>query len=99
MARQRRLIVILQRRLERSVALAQPDGVGRLRFNFVEMMAMEISEYAVLITRLAASSFLSVSFIALSRPCRLRERLRRVEEPMGWGGFTPSAGRNSHHYP
>ncbi len=58
--------------LERCVALAQPDDVGRLRLNFVEMMAMEISEYAV---------------------------LRRVEEPMGWGGFNPSAGRNSHYYP
>jgi hypothetical protein len=59
MARQRRPIVILQRRLERSVALAQPKNVGQLRLSFVEMMAMETSEYAVLISSLG-SELLSV---------------------------------------
>jgi hypothetical protein len=63
-SRQRR-IVILRRRLERSVALAQPDDVGQLRLSFAEVdNGDEIWNTPFSSPRSAARSFLSVSFIA-----------------------------------
>jgi hypothetical protein len=51
-SRQRR-IVIFQRRLERSVALAERDDVGQLRLSFAEVDdGGEVWEYAVLLTSL-----------------------------------------------
>jgi hypothetical protein len=55
-----RRIVILRRRLERSVALAQRDDVGQLRLSFAEVDdGDEIWEYAVLVTSLG-SEILSI---------------------------------------
>jgi hypothetical protein len=56
----RRRIVILRRRLERSVALAQRDDVGQLRLSFAEVdNGDEMWEYAVLLTSLG-SEILSI---------------------------------------
>jgi hypothetical protein len=52
------------------------------------MMAMEISEYAGLIT-LLGSEILSVG--------QLYRDHADCEESMGWGGFTPLSRKNSYH--
>ncbi len=49
--RRPRRIVILRRRLERSLALTQHDDAGQLRLSFAEIDdGREVWEYAVLVT-------------------------------------------------
>jgi len=49
--RRHRRIVILRRRLERSLALTQHDDAGQLRLSFAEIDdGREVWEYAVLVT-------------------------------------------------
>jgi hypothetical protein len=86
--RQRR-IVILRRRLERSVALAQRDDVGQLRLSFAEVEdGDEMWEYAVLVTSLD-SEILSIGQLYRDR-ADCENVFDELKNQWGWGGFTTS---------
>jgi hypothetical protein len=79
-----RRIVILRRRIERSLALSKRDGGGQLRLGFAQIDdGRKVWEHAVLVTSLDSEI---LSWAQLHRESRrLREQLRRVEEPVGLG--------------
>jgi hypothetical protein len=84
--RQRR-IVILRRRLERSVALAQRDDVRQLRLSFAEVDdGDELWEYAVLVTSLD-SEILSIGQLYRDR-ADCENVFDELKNQWGWGGFT-----------
>jgi hypothetical protein len=82
-----RRIVILRRRLERSLALSGRDDAGQLRLSFVEIEAGgEVWEYAVLVTSLA-DEILSVGQLYRDR-ADCENVFDELKNQWGWGGFT-----------
>ena len=98
-SRQRR-VVLLRRKLDRPLMLLDRSQPEQPLLSFAEVgPGREVWEYAALVTSLD-SEILTLSQ-ALPRPQRLRERLRRTEEPMGLGRLhdarseaLPTAGRH-----
>jgi hypothetical protein len=84
--RQRR-VVILRRRLERSVALAQRDEAGQLQLSFADVDdGKELWEYAVLVTSLA-SEILTIGQLYRDR-ADCENVFDELKNQWGWGGFT-----------
>jgi len=82
-----RRIVILRRRLERSLALSERDDAGQLRLSFVEVESGgEVWEYAVLVTSLH-SEILSVGQLYRDR-ADCENVFDELKNQWGWGGFT-----------
>jgi hypothetical protein len=82
-----RRIVILRRRLERSLALSGRDDAGQLRLSFVEIEAGgEVWEYGVLVTSLA-DEILSVGQLYRDR-ADCENVFDELKNQWGWGGFT-----------
>ena len=84
-----RRIVILRRRLERSLALAERDDAGQLRLSFAEIDdGDEVWEYGVLVTSLA-SEILSIGRLYRDR-ADCENVFDELKNQWGWGGFTTS---------
>lgn len=85
-SRQRR-VVILRRRVERSLALTERDGGGQLALGFVEIDgAREVWEYAVLVT---SSAFEIATIGQLYRDrADCENAFDELKNQWGWGGFT-----------
>jgi DDE family transposase len=84
-----RRIVILRRRLERSLALAERDDAGQLRLSFAEVDdGGEVWEYAVLVTSLD-SEILSIGQLYRDR-ADCENVFDELKNQWGWGGFTTS---------
>jgi len=82
-----RRIVILRRRLERSLALAERDEAGQLRLSFAEIDdGGEVWEYAVLVTSLD-SEILSIGQLYRDR-ADCENVFDELKNQWGWGGFT-----------
>ena len=82
-----RRIVILRRRIERSVALAQRADKGQLRLSFAEVDdGGEVWEYAVLVTSLD-SEILSIGQLYRDR-ADCENVFDELKNQWGWGGFT-----------
>ena len=82
-----RRIVILRRRLERSLALAERDDAGQLRLSFAEVGdGGEVWEYAVLVTSLD-SEILSLGQLYRDR-ADCENVFDELKNQWGWGGFT-----------
>ncbi len=82
-----RRIVILRRRLERSLALTERDAEGQLRLGFAEIDdGREIWEYAVLVTSLD-SEILSLGQLYRDR-ADCENGFDELKNQWGWGGFT-----------
>jgi hypothetical protein len=82
-----RRIVILRRRLERSLALAERDEAGQSRLSFAEIDdGGEVWEYAVLVTSLD-SEILSIGQLYRDR-ADCENVFDELKNQWGWGGFT-----------
>src|SRR5882762_9105846 len=82
-----RRIVILRRRLERSLALTERDDAGQLRLSFAEIDdGGEVWEYAVLVTSLD-SEILSIGQLYRDR-ADCENVFDELKNQWGWGGFT-----------
>jgi hypothetical protein len=85
-SRQRRIIV-LRRRLERQLALAERDDNGQLLLGFVEIGAdKELYEYAVLVTSLD-SEIAAIGQLYRDR-ADCENAFDELKNHWGWGGFT-----------
>src|SRR5712671_4223592 len=85
--RRHRRIVILRRRVERSLALTERDADGQLRLGFAEIDdGREIWEYAVLVTSLD-SEILSLGQLYRDR-ADCENSFDELKNQWGWGGFT-----------
>src|SRR5262249_2557919 len=85
--RRHRRIVILRRRVERSLALAERDDAGQLRLSFAEVDdGGELWEYAVLVTSLD-SEILSIGQLYRDR-ADCENVFDELKNQWGWGGFT-----------
>jgi hypothetical protein len=82
-----RRIVILRRRVERALAVAERDNAGQLRLGFAEIEeSKEVWEYAVLVTSLD-SEILSIGQLYRDRgDCE--NAFDELKNQWGWGGFT-----------
>ena len=90
-----RRIVILRRRLERSLALAERDDAGQLRLSFAEVAAGgEVWEYAVLVTSLD-NEILSIGAAYRDR-ADCENVFDELKNQWGWGGFTTSDLKRCH---
>jgi len=84
-----RRIVILRRRLERSLALSERDDAGQLRLSFAEVDdGGEVWEYAVLVTSLD-SEILSIGQLYSDR-ADCENVFDELKNQWGWAGFTTS---------
>jgi Transposase DDE domain group 1 len=84
-----RRIVILRRRLERSLALAERDDAGQLKLSFAEVEDdKEVWEYTVLVTSLD-SEILSIGQLYRDR-ADCENVFDELKNQWGWGGFTTS---------
>jgi hypothetical protein len=84
-----RRIVILRRRVERSLALAERDDAGQLRLSFAEVGdGSEVWEYAVLVTSLG-NEILSIGQLYRDR-ADCENVFDELKNQWGWGGFTTS---------
>jgi hypothetical protein len=84
-----RRIVILRRRLERSMALCERDDAGQLRLSFAEVDGGgEVWEYAVLVTSLD-SEILSIGQLYRDR-ADCENVFDELKNQWGWAGFTTS---------
>ena len=82
-----RRIVILRRRVERSLALTERDDAGQLRLSFAEIDdGREVWEYAVLVTSLD-SEILSLGQLYRDR-ADSENSFDELKNQWGWGGFT-----------
>jgi hypothetical protein len=82
-----RRIVILRRRLERSLALTERDDAGQLRLSFAEIDdGREVWEYAVLVTSLD-SELLTLGQLYRDR-ADSENAFDELKNQWGWGGFT-----------
>src|SRR5258707_2108343 len=82
-----RRIVILRRRLERSLALTECDDAGQLRLSFAEIDdGREVWEYAVLVTSLD-SELLTLGQLYRDR-AGSENAFDELKNQWGWGGFT-----------
>ena len=84
--RQRR-VVILRRRVERSLALTARDAAGQLSLGFAEIEGgREVWEYAVLVTSLSAE-ILTIGQLYRDR-ADCENGFDELKNQWGWGGFT-----------
>jgi hypothetical protein len=84
--RQRR-VVILRRRVQRSLALTEHDASGQLMLGFAEIDgAREVWEYAVLVTSLA-SEILTLGQLYRDR-ADCENSFDELKNHWGWGGYT-----------
>ena len=85
-SRQRR-VVMLRRRVERSLAIRQADAAGQLALSLVEIdQRQEVWEYAVMVTSLSAE-LLSIGQLYRDRgDCE--NNFDELKNQWGWGGFT-----------
>ncbi|MBV9530390.1 MAG: transposase [Bradyrhizobium sp.] len=82
-----RRIVILRRRIERTLALSERDDGGQLRLGFAEIVeGGEVWEYAVLVTSLD-SEILSLGQLYRDR-ADCENSFDELKNQWGWGGFT-----------
>ena len=82
-----RRIVILRRRIERSLALTERDASGQLSLGFAEIEGdREIWEYAVLVTSLS-SEILTIGQLYRDR-ADCENGFDELKNQWGWGGFT-----------
>jgi hypothetical protein len=82
-----RRIVILRRRLDRPLALAERDDGGQLRLSFAEIgEGREVWEYAVLVTSLDSET-LSIGQLYRDR-ADCENVFDELKNQWGWGGFT-----------
>jgi hypothetical protein len=82
-----RRIVILRRRVDRSLALTERDANGQLRLGFAEIDdGREVWEYAVLVTSLA-SEILTIGQLYRDR-ADCENSFDELKNQWGWGGFT-----------
>jgi hypothetical protein len=82
-----RRVVILRRRIERSLALTERDAGGQLRLGFAEIDGgREVWEYAVLVTSLA-SEILTIGQLYRDR-ADCENSFDELKNHWGWGGFT-----------
>jgi hypothetical protein len=85
-SRQRR-VVMLRRRVARSLALAERDASGQLRLGFAEIDGgREVWEYAVLVTSLTAE-VLTIGQLYRDR-ADCENGFDELKNHWGWGGFT-----------
>jgi hypothetical protein len=84
--RQRR-VVILRRRIERSLALSERDASGQLALSFTQIEEdREVWEYAVLVTSLS-SEILTIGQLYRDR-ADCENGFDELKNQWGWGGFT-----------
>jgi hypothetical protein len=82
-----RRIVILRRRVERSLALTERDADGQLRLGFAEIDdGSEVWEYAVLVTSLSCE-ILTIGQLYRDR-ADCENSFDELKNQWGWGGFT-----------
>jgi hypothetical protein len=82
-----RRIVILRRRVERSLALAERDGDGQLRLGFAEIDdGREVWEYAVLVTSLEGEILTLGQLYRDRADCE--NSFDELKNQWGWAGFT-----------
>ncbi len=82
-----RRVVMLLRRVARSLALAERDAGGQLRLGFVEIDgSREVWEYAVLVTSLTAE-ILTIGQLYRDR-ADCENSFDELKNHWGWGGFT-----------
>jgi hypothetical protein len=82
-----RRIVILRRRIERSLALTKRDVDGQLRLGFAEIDGgAEVWEYAVLVTSLSCE-ILTIGQLYRDR-ADCENSFDELKNQWGWGGFT-----------
>ena len=82
-----RRVVILRRRVERSLALTERDASGQLLLGFAEIDGgREVWEYAVLVTSLS-SEILTIGQLYRDR-ADCENSFDELKNHWGWGGFT-----------